>query len=126
MTFDLAVATARRAGPPIVALGGAFMLDDLTTSRAADLGLDVASFYGLGRGAVLGGVDADVVAASFPFIPPAVVRAVIEGARARIGPADAAAQYAAACRDWGRARLTDSPGLDRLCDLWSESSPPDQ
>ncbi len=108
---------AARAGPSIVALGGAFMLDDATTERGAALGLDLASFYGLGRGAVLGDADADVIAAAFPFISIEVVRAVIPAARAALPPAQAIGHYAEACRAWGRTHLGAVSDLDRLADL---------
>lgn len=108
---------ASRAGPPIVALGGAFMLDAATTARGAGLGLDLASFYGLGRGAVLGDADPDVIAAAFPFISIDVVRAVIPAARAILPPAQAIGHYAEACRTWGRTHLVGVDGLDRLAAL---------
>ncbi len=111
------VDVARRAGPLIVALGGAFMIDDATTARGADVGLDFASFYGLGRGAVLGDVDPDVIAASFPFIAPEIVRAVVHGARSTVSPAGAVDHYSEACRAWGRTHLGEVEGLDRLCSL---------
>lgn len=111
------VQLASRAGPPIVALGGAFMLDDATTAHGAGLGLDLASFYGLGRGAVLGDAGPDVIAAAFPFISIDVVRAVIPAARAILPPAQAIGHYAEACRAWGRAHLTGVAGLDRLATL---------
>ncbi len=108
---------AARAGPPIVALGGAFMLDGATTSRGAGLGLDLASFYGLGRSSVLGDVHPDVVAAAFPFIPVEVVRAVVQSARSLLSPAEAISHYVEASRGWGRTHLAGLEGLDRLATL---------
>jgi len=108
---------AARAGPSIVTLGGAFMLDDATTARGAELGLDLAGFYGLGRGSVLGDVAPDVVAASFPFVPGEVVCAVWRSARGVLAPADAVGHYVEACRDWGRTHLVGATGLERLCEL---------
>jgi len=112
-----AIELAGKVAPPIVALGGAFMLDDATTARGTELGLDLPSFYGLGRGSVLGEVDTDVVAAALPFIPLEVVRAVVGAARSKMSAADAVQHYLGACRAWGQAHLGTVDELDRLAAL---------
>ncbi len=112
-----AVRLAAQAAPPIGALGGAFMLDGATIARGEALGLDLASFYGVGRGAVLGDVDADVVAAAFAFIPREVVRAAMDRARKALSAADALGHYAEANRAWGREHLAQVADAGRLCDL---------
>lgn len=106
---------AHEIGGQIAAVGGAFMLDDATTERGAALGLDLAEFYGLGRGGVLGDAPPEVVASAFQFFPPEVVTLVWSLARAKMAPADAVAHYTEACRAWGRAHLPGVPGLDALC-----------
>ncbi|MGH9027491.1 MAG: SCO6745 family protein [Acidimicrobiia bacterium] len=111
------VTVAARAGPRIVTLGGAFMLDESTTARGAQLGLDFAGFYGLGRGSVLGDVHPEVVAAAFPFVPPALVRTVWSSARVTLDPATATTAYVEACRTWGRVHLAGVSDLSRLGEL---------
>jgi hypothetical protein len=66
---------------------------------------------------VLGDVDADVVVSAFGFFAPELVSSLwnagvgVEGARA------GARRYADGCTTWGRARLADFPGAERLADL---------
>jgi hypothetical protein len=93
------------------------MLDPATTERGAVLGLDFAEWYGLGRGGVLGDVDADVVAAAFVWFSPALIRAVWESARAKHSPQESATAYAEACRVWGRDHLGGLAGNDELAAL---------
>jgi len=107
-----AVECATRTRAPIVDVGGGFMLDPATTARGEEFGLDFGGFYVLGRGGVLGDVDADIVASAFVFFNPTLVRVIWEGARAKRAPADAGLAYAEACAEWGREHLGASAGLD--------------
>ena len=81
------------------------MLDPATIERGAEFGLDFGEWYALGRGGVLGDVDADVVAASFVWFSPALVRTMWDSGRAKRSPQEAATAYLAACHAWGRDRL---------------------
>ncbi len=110
-------AYAGRVATPIVSGGGAFMLHPDTTARGEAIGLDLGGFYGLGRGGVLGDVDADVVIAAFAFFEPGLVRAIWDGARQKMTPAEGATKYAEACVAWGRDHLADVDGLDELATL---------
>jgi hypothetical protein len=75
------------------------------------------AYYVVGRGGVLGDVDASVVISAFGFFAPALVRSlwesgvVVEGARA------GADRYALGCAAWGRSRLGDLHGASRLVEL---------
>nr|WP_221333614.1 hypothetical protein [Nocardia transvalensis] len=71
--------------------------------------------YTRGRGGVLGDVDAAVVVAAFGFFEPGTVRAAWESVR--LPAADAAAGYLAACQDFGRRKLGDFDGAERLAEL---------
>ncbi len=82
--------TAERTKGAVVSAGGAFMLHPDTTARGEALGLDLAGFYGLGRGGVLGDVDADVVISAFAFFEPGMVRAIWDGARTKMSPSECA------------------------------------
>ena len=105
---------ASSTAEPIVKLGGAFMLDPATAAAGEAFGLDFGGFYALGRGGVLGDVDADVVSAAFVFFNPDVVRMLWEGARAKRAPAESAVAYAGACGEWGRSHLGAVDGLEEL------------
>lgn len=111
--MDARTCTERTEGA-IVHVGAAFMLDGVTTARGEEFGLDFGEFYGLGRGGVLGDVDADVVSSAFVFFNPAVVRTIWELARSKREPAAAAAAYAEACDAWGRDRISNAEGLAEL------------
>ncbi len=75
------------------------------------------SYYVVGRGGVLGDVDASVVISGFAFFAPTLVRSLwdagitVEGARA------GADRYALACAEWGRSRLGAFDRSDRLIEL---------
>ena len=108
---------ARRTGEQIARLGGAVMLDPATTERGAALGLDFGEWYALGRGGVLGDVDADVVASAFVWFSPALVRTMWESGRAKHSPQEAATAYLGACQTWGRDHLGALDGNDELAAL---------
>lgn len=117
MTLTPAQAAAALSGP-VNRLGGAFMMDKATRTRGREeLGLRSRPLYHLGRGGALGDVPAEVVAATFAFFPPEVVRAAWEQGRALHAPLDGARAYAGLCADWGRAYLSGAPDLDRAVEL---------
>lgn len=72
------------------------------------------SYYVVGRGGVLGDVEANVVVSAFGFFAPALVQSlwnsgvVVEGARA------GADRYATSCAAWGRNRLNGFGGVEEL------------
>lgn len=107
----------RTVGKHIGPLGGGYMLDPATGAFGEPLGLDFFGFYALGRGGVLGNVDGDVVASTFFFFEPNLVKGIWDGAREKVDPAKAVEQYAEACRAWGRARFENIEGLDDFCKL---------
>ncbi len=110
---DAAPATAAA----IEGLGGGFMLDGATYARGAEAGFSGLDFYVLGRGGVLGDVDADVVSAAFFFWNPDQVRAQWDIGRAVMSPAAGAALFAEVAHDYGDANIADHDGLGRLGDL---------
>ena len=88
-----------------------------TYARGGELGFSGIDFYVLGRGGVLGDVDADVIAAGFIFWNPTQVRAQWETGRGVMAPDAAAREWAACCAAWGEANLPDVDGVDRLAEL---------
>lgn len=99
-------------------MGGAFMLHPDVLGPGKEAGYPGGfAYYVVGRGGVLGDVDADVVVSAFGFFAPTLVSSlwnagvVVEGARA------GARRYGDACAAWGRTRLADFTGAERLADL---------
>lgn len=104
----------RETAGPIVSLGGGFMLDGATTERGAAFGLDFGEYYALGRGGVLGDVDASVVADAFVVFAPEVVTMMWNAARLLREPDAAAQSYSQACQDWGRVHFAHAENLDEI------------
>ena len=86
--------------------------------RGAAFGLDFGEFYGLGRGGVLGDVDADVVASAFVFFNPGH-RAGDLGVRDREARTRrrGCRRTRTRARRWGRDRIGSADGLEELAPL---------
>lgn len=102
---------------PISQLGGGFMRYRGTRAVGERFGLGRWPLYVAGRAGVLGGVDADVVAAALVFFPTDWVREQWALARGLADPAEVNAAYAEACREWGRDKLAGLDGAGRLAEL---------
>ncbi len=99
------------ACPVIGSLGSAFYFVPETIAVGEAHGLDRSKFYFLGRGGVLGDVDAAVVSAAWGYFNPAVVKRVWDSAREVMAPRAAAALYAECAAELGRRRLQSVEGL---------------
>lgn len=108
---------ARATATAIQELGGGFMTDGATYTRGGEAGFSGVDFYVLGRGGVLGDVDADIVSAAFYFWNPDQVRAHWDAARAVMSPAEGAALFADVAHSYGETHIADHDGLVRLGDL---------
>jgi hypothetical protein len=117
LDLDDGPAYAAAIGRYISAPDGGFMISSQAKAFSKDNGLRGREAYVLGRGSVLGDVDADVVTATFGFWPADVIRAAWDGARKVMSPAAAQPLYVEVCRVWGRARYADFAGAGRLADL---------
>jgi hypothetical protein len=113
-----ALTSVQAFAQPVNDLGGRWMLDPEVLGPCRDAGYPNGyAYYMVGRGGVLGDVDADVVSSAFGFFAPSLVRTmwergvVVEGARA------AATRYGAACAAFGRSRLSGLDGAARLAEL---------
>jgi hypothetical protein len=95
------------ACPTIADVGWAYYFAPTTLARGERHGLDAFEFYFLGRGGVLGDVEAPVVVSAFGYFNPAVVTFMWEAARAKLAPRVAAREYLEAAHDFGRERLGD-------------------
>jgi hypothetical protein len=105
----------RAVSPQVGALGSAFYFDPATLARGKELGLDGFRFYFLGRGGVLGDVEARVVQSAFGYFAPSLVDKIWNSARQRMPPREAGRAYLECARELGRRRLAAIPGLDEFC-----------
>jgi hypothetical protein len=103
------------ASPKIGAMGSAFYFVPETAARGKELGLDAFRFYFLGRGGVLGDVEAPVVASAFGYFNPDLVAKMWSSAKAVLPPREAGRVYFQACADLGRRRFADLAGLGAFC-----------
>ena len=96
---------------PLYELGGAYCFADATAQRGEALGLDVFTFYCLGRGGVLGDVDAATVASAFQWFKPHLVETWWNEGRAIADPATTAVAYLEAARDYARRTFKETETL---------------
>src|SRR5829696_2451176 len=103
------------AAGPIGALGGSFYFAPSTVATGKEHGLDGFRFYFLGRGGVLGDVEAQVVASAFGYFNPAIVEKMWNTAREKMAPREAARLYLHCAHELARERLAGTEGLEALC-----------
>ena len=103
------------ACPTINDLGWVFYFVPETTRRAEELGLDGFRFYFLGRGGVLGDVEAPVVVSAFGYFEPGLVKSMWDSGREVIAPRDAARAFTECCWEYGRRTFSEVSGLDAFC-----------
>ncbi len=103
------------ACPKIAALGSAFYFTPETTAKGQLIGLDPVHFYFLGRGGVLGDVDARVVSSAFGYFEPGLISRMWEEGRSIVAPRDAGRAHIEACREFGRMKLSGIEDLDTFC-----------
>ncbi len=73
------------ACPKIASLGAAFYFNPETVAKGKELGLDGFRFYFLGRGGVLGDVEARVVRSAFGYFAPELVDKMWNSSRGEDG-----------------------------------------
>ncbi|MEL7158325.1 MAG: hypothetical protein AAFN30_17235, partial [Actinomycetota bacterium] len=103
------------ACPKIGTLGAAFYFDAATVTKGKELGLDGFRFYILGRGGVLGDVEAPVVHSAFGYFASGLIDKIWNDAKSKMPPRDAGRAYLEAAQDFGRAHFADIEGLDAFC-----------
>lgn len=109
---------ARALAGPVGDVGGRWMLDREVLGPSKSFGYpNRYAYYVVGRGGVLGDVDADVVGSAFGFFEPSLVRKMWDAGVAVEGARVAALRYGQACAQWGRSRLEGFDGAARLADL---------
>jgi hypothetical protein len=100
------------ACPKIRDLGWAFYFAPETLARGAELGLDGLRFYVIGRGGVLGDVEATVIQSAFGYFEPSLVEKMWTEAKERVAPRVAARAYMECCAEFGRAHLSEVAGIE--------------
>ena len=115
---SVCVETAARLAPTVGHLGGAFMLDPDVLGPGKAAGYPGGfSYYVVGRGGVLGDVDASVVSSAFGFFAPGLVRSLWEAGLPVEGARAGADRYTEGCAAWGRGRLTGWSAAGRTAEL---------
>lgn len=105
-------ATAGKIGD----IGSAFYFAPETLRRGKQAGLDGFRLYFLGRGGVLGDVEAGVIRAAFGYFEPGLVEKMWSSAKQVMAPRDAARLYIACAHDFGRTTFGRLDALDELVD----------
>jgi hypothetical protein len=107
--------TVARACPLIGTYGPAFYFAPATLARGKELGLDGLRFYVLGRGGVLGDVEANVIHSAFGYFEPGLVEKMWTSAKERLAPRVAAREYLQCGAAFGRERFAGIADLDAFC-----------
>jgi len=97
-------------------IGASFYFTPATVARGKELGLDGFRFYFLGRGGVLGDVEAAVVHSAFGYFSPGLLDKMWTSAKERLDPREAAREYIACAHAHGRAGLSEVAGLEAYVD----------
>lgn len=92
--------------------GSAFYFDKATLAKGKEQGLDGFRFYVLGRGGVLGDVEADVITSAFAYFHPGLVSKIWNSAKEKMAPRAAGALYNQCCAELGATRLAGVEGLE--------------
>ena len=106
----------QKSAPAIGAAGASFYFDADTLTRGKELGLDGFRFYFLGRGGVLGDVEAGVVESAFGYFNIGVVEAMWDSGKQIMEPREAARAYLECANQFGRTKLSGVDGLDEFND----------
>lgn len=112
MTSDeLLAATA----PAVYTLGSTYYFVPETLARGKELGLDGFRFYFLGRGGVLGDVEASVVASAFGYFEPGLLKTMWDSARQVATAREAGRAHLECAHRYGRTHLGGVAELDGFC-----------
>jgi hypothetical protein len=100
------------ACPTINALGAAFYFTPETMQAGKDINLGGMEFYVQGRAGQMGNCDPDAVSSAFGYFKPALLKSVLDAARAKVEPRVAGAAHLEACAALGRTKLASLPQLE--------------
>lgn len=100
----------------IADIGSTFYFRPDTLTVGKEHGLDGYRFYFIGRGGVLGDVEADVALSAFGYFEPSLFASMWNSAKTIVPPREAARLYHGCNHDLGRAKLADVPHLGAFCE----------
>lgn len=103
------------ACPKIRDLGWAFFFAPATLAKGKELGLDGLRFYFIGRGGVLGDVEAPVIGSAFGYFAPSLIEKMWSSAKEKVAPRVAARAFMECGAEFGRDRLSAVADLDSFC-----------
>ena len=112
---SLAARTITATAPAIYVLGSAYYFAPATLATGKELGLDGFRFYFLGRGGVLGDVEAPVVASAFGYFEPGLLATMWSSARQKADPRETARLHLACAHRYGRDTFAGIGDLDLFC-----------
>ena len=114
---SLTVARSMRGSIGMLAM--AWLMDESTIRRAAELGLETEGMggYAVGRLGVLGDCPVDNVVGAAYFWEPETMRSMVATGRAAMAPHDGAAVYTRICQEWGAEKLAGLDGVERLGEI---------
>jgi len=98
--------------PLIGNIGAASYFHPTTLARSKEAGLDGFRFYFLGRGGVLGNVEAEVIGSAFGYFHPDLVDKIWNSAKEKMEPREAGRLYLELARQLGRDNFADIPNLE--------------
>ena len=100
------------ACPTINVFGAAYYFIPETLQAGKDINLGGMEFYVQGRAGQMGNCDPDAVASAFGYFKPALLRSILEAARAKVEPRVAGTAHLEACAALGRTKLASLPNLE--------------
>ncbi|MEM9464555.1 MAG: hypothetical protein AAGA90_04250 [Actinomycetota bacterium] len=114
---SLTVARSMRGSIGMLAM--AWLMDESTFRRSAELGLQAEGLggYAVGRLGVLGDCPVDAVVGAAFFWEPTTMRTMVDAGRAAMTPREGAAIYTTICQEWGAAKLEGLDGVERLGEI---------
>ena len=96
-------------------IGASFYFAPASLAKGTDVGLDGFRLYVLGRGGVMGDINAAVVQSAFGYFNPETVASIWDSGIETLSASDAAVVYWQCAADHGRAKLAEVEGLAEYC-----------
>jgi hypothetical protein len=109
------LALVQSVSPKIRDTGWLPFFSPVNDRRATELGLDIFTFYFIGRGGPLGDVEWPVVHSAFGYFNPAVIKDSWERGREKVAPREAGRMYLDGGAEYGREKLAGIEGLAEFC-----------
>jgi hypothetical protein len=115
---DHSLATVQAVSGIINDLGARFYFTPETLQRGKDLGMKNGyCWYVIGRGGVLGDVNAEVIQSAFAYFEPRLMQKLWGQGLAAMGAREASREYAECCRVWGRSAFAGMKEAGTFADL---------